>query len=240
MRFTLIVCLVFFLAACGSIADPRPTFAPTNTALPTPVVETDDEPEENEVAVEPTEEPTIEPTPEPTIEPTVEPTVEPTIEPTPEPAEDAVETGPNGIGTINSQGQLEVEVEGQLGNSFFGSLLFLNDADQGGAVVNYNNVEWQCKTCHNVEEPIPGSGPYLYGIANVAGERVEGEDAVTYLYNSIVNSNDHIAPPQLDPEGNEFAWEANVMPTNWTTTLDEIQIADLVAYLLTLDQPLDE
>lgn len=73
-------------------------------------------------------------------------------------------------------------------------------------------------TCHNVNEPLPGSDPYMYGIA--AGERVAGEDAATYLYNAIINPSAFIAPAQTATDGTILEWAEEVMPNTWTTALD--------------------
>lgn len=129
-----------------------------------------------------------------------------------------------------------IEVNGVAyeGDAFSGEIWFSQLAQ-----VTYQNVTWNCATCHNVEERLPGSGPYLYGLATVAGERVEGEDAITYLVHSILHPNDFISPAQTTPDGNLIEWLPNVMPNNWNSVLDDQTIADIVAYLLTLDQPLD-
>lgn len=102
---------------------------------------------------------------------------------------------------------------------------------------NWANQETSqfCVTCHNAEEPIPGTGPYLYGIANVATDRVPELSAEEYLRQSILNPNDFIAPSQGDSN-----WAAGVMPDNWNLYLTAEDIDDIVAYLLTLDQELPE
>ncbi len=220
------IILGLWLAACGTVAEPRPTFAPTNTALPRVANMDDDAPEpddmtEEAVAAQPSPTATPEPTDVPqatptnTPDPTPEPTAEPTTEPT-EPTEPAEEGG-------------AVTVNGLTGDPEIGEIWF-----NGAVTVNYNNVDWQCNTCHQVAEPLPGSGPYLYGIANEAGERTD-QTAVQYLYDSIMMPNAHIAPPQTNPDGDEITWEAGVMPDNWDTVMDEQAVVDIVAYLMTLD-----
>ncbi len=219
-RSIIILTLAVVLAACGTLAEPRPTFEPTHTALPR-VANVDDADATSPPEVAAQASPTLSPsplpptaTPEPTTPPTEEPTPEPTAEPTVAPTE----------------APAEVMHAGLTGDAEVGEIWF-----NGAVSVTYNNVEWQCSTCHNVAEPLPGSGPYLYGIANVAGERTD-PTAIAYLYESIMNPNEHIAPPQENAGGDTITWEAGVMPDNWNTVLDEQAVVDIVAYLMTLDQ----
>lgn len=83
-----------------------------------------------------------------------------------------------------------------------------------------------CVTCHYVNaEQGDFTGPNLAGIATEAGDRVEGQSAEEYLYNSIVNPNDHVV------EG----FTAGVMPQNYGDILTDEEIDSLVAYLMTLE-----
>jgi cytochrome c2 len=83
-----------------------------------------------------------------------------------------------------------------------------------------------CKTCHYVDASRGDfTGPNQANVANEAGTRVEGQSAVEYLRNSIVNPNDYVV------EG----YSAGVMPLNYGDLLSEEEVNDLVAYLLTLD-----
>jgi cytochrome c553 len=81
-----------------------------------------------------------------------------------------------------------------------------------------------CGTCHSLEPGVAGAGPSLAGIAAQAGSRVTGMSAEDYLRQAIIDPNADIA------EG--FA--ANVMTATYGSQLTEQQIADLVAYLMTL------
>ncbi len=139
---------------------------------------------------------------------TLEPTEVPTIAPTP------------------TQAPTEVAVE-LPGDPENGEWLFNNWINQ--------ETSQYCVTCHNAEEPVPGTGPYLYGIANVAADRIEAYSAEEYLRESILNPNVFIAPSQGDSN-----WAAGVMPQNWQLYLTATDVDDIVAYLLTLDQPLPE
>ena len=68
------------------------------------------------------------------------------------------------------------------------------------------------------------AGPTWYAMAATAAERVEGQDATTYLYNSIVHPNDYLVD----------GYAAGIMLQNYGDTLSDQDVADLVAYLLTL------
>lgn len=274
LRILLLMLIGLLLAACGTAAEPRPSFNPTSTALPRAANIDGEQPElvpltELEV-LEPLDiEPTVVPLTQPeAIEPEAEATeeaeaeavqieVEPTTIPeTSEPeaeAEASEDETAEPVAVAEAESEVEeetseeeateeaetpamIEVNGVAyeGDAFSGEIWFSQLAQ-----VTYQNVAWNCATCHNVEERLPGSGPYLYGIATVAGERVEGEDAIAYLVHSILHPNDFISPAQTNPDGDLIEWQPNVMPNNWNSVLDDQTIADLVAYLLTLDQPLD-
>ena len=81
-----------------------------------------------------------------------------------------------------------------------------------------------CSTCHSLEPDMILVGPSLAGIANRAGERVAELSAEDYLRQSIID------PDAYTVEG----FSASVMPLVWSSVLDEEQINDLVAFLLTL------
>lgn len=210
-----LILIGIFLVACGTIAEePRPTFEPTSTfARVERPYEDDDvvvvagEPTNTSVPPTPTLElPTATPTPEETELATEIPTEEATAE-----ATEAVEAGGEG------------EVSDLPGNPEYGAIYFESSRAP--------STEQRCSDCHKADEPIPGLGPYLYGIATVAGSRVEGLTAEEYLYQSIVEPGAHIAPPQTDQP-----WPEELMPRDWSSALTEQDIWDIVAYLLTLDQ----
>jgi len=226
----LMTILTTFLAACGTVAEVRPTFEPTNTGLPraanvsaTEVQTTEPSDEAGETAVQATAVPptatplppsaTATPLPATTVAPTAPP---PTEAPTEAPAETSTEVIYNGL----------------VGDAEFGETWF-----RGAAAVTFNNAEWQCITCHNPDEPVPGSGPYLFGIGNAAKDHAPaGVSVIDYLAESILNPGVVIAPAQVGEDGTEYVWADGVMPNNWNTVLDDQAIADLVAYLLTLTQ----
>lgn len=238
MRFRLLILGIaaLLLAACGTVAETNPTFEPTNTGQPRLVSADEDEEEVEAIAEESTAEATEEVAvvPTATLEPTVEPTIPPTEVPTLEPTEEAVATEEVVEDASDEGGAVTVVIDGAE---------YVGDATFGKDTFEFvPNIETQqtCRTCHNPDEPVHGVGPYLYGIATVAGERVEGMDAVEYLHESIVNPNAHMAPPQVGPEGQEVPWPEGLMPQSWGEQLEAQQIADLVAYLMSLNQELPE
>jgi cytochrome c2 len=81
-----------------------------------------------------------------------------------------------------------------------------------------------CNTCHSLEPGGAGVGPSLAGIGAEAGSRGAGMSAEGFLRQAITDPSADIA------EG--FA--ANVMPATYGSQLTEQQVADLVAYLMTL------
>ncbi len=81
-----------------------------------------------------------------------------------------------------------------------------------------------CVTCHSLEPNKTLVGPSLAGVAGRAGSRVSGKSAEEYLRESIVNPNAFVV------EG----FPSGVMYQNYGKELSEQEIADLVAFLLTL------
>ncbi|PJF44586.1 MAG: hypothetical protein CUN55_03205 [Phototrophicales bacterium] len=216
------------LVACGTTADAlRPTFEPTptfnfGTRVALEQTRTARQSSESSVEVaqaddnetiEPTLVPTATPLP-PTTTP-VPPT--PTSEPT-EVVEEATDENTQADDIYTLFPDLPRSADPTVGDLLFHNIV-APDTGQN------------CTTCHNVEEPIPGTGPYLYGIANHAAEHAEGLTAVEYLFTSIKYPNEHIAPPQGDK-----VWSAGVMPQTWSQVLSDEDIYHIVAYLLTLNQ----
>ena len=76
--------------------------------------------------------------------------------------------------------------------------------------------------------PIAGQhsaiGNSLAGLAAVAAERVAGQSAEAYLYWSILRPGRHLV-----------AGYSNIMYAGYEDSLEAADIADLIAYLLTLE-----
>lgn len=100
----------------------------------------------------------------------------------------------------------------------------LADAGSGEKLFNQSNDEAPaCATCHSVTGEASAVGNSLAGIAAVAGQRVSGESAAEYLYSSIVRPAVYLVPGY-----------ANLMYAGYEDRLETADIADLIAYMLTL------
>lgn len=200
--FTLVLVLSFFVAACGTIATPTPEVE----EIEAPEVDAENG---EEVAAVPTQTP-LPPTqtpPPPTATPTVIPPTATTV-PTEAPVADDQVAQLVGLFGVAERGQ-------QLFN------------EQYETEIGF----WSCAMCHNVDTPDASIGPSLYGIADRTGERVEGEVAERYIYNSILHPYDYFV------EGYEGE-DQQRMPPNYEELLvrdgNEQDVYDLIAYLLTL------
>jgi mono/diheme cytochrome c family protein len=98
----------------------------------------------------------------------------------------------------------------------------VGDAAAGEKV--YNEAAPACITCHSLEPGKSGVGPSLATIGADAGSRVSGQSAQDYVRESIVDPNAFVVD----------GWAANLMTGTYGSQLSEEQIADLVAYLLSL------
>lgn len=102
-------------------------------------------------------------------------------------------------------------------------------ADAGSGEKLYNqssNGAPTCASCHVVEDGSRGGGigPSLVGIANEADSRVSSQDATEYLYWSIIRPARHLV-----------VGYSNVMFTGYDKAYEAADIADLIAYMQTLD-----
>jgi mono/diheme cytochrome c family protein len=84
-----------------------------------------------------------------------------------------------------------------------------------------------CAGCHNLDLPQTADsrgpvGPNMANLHETAGTLVPGEDAETYVHNSIVAPNDYVH------EG----YMAGIMPQNFAERMSEEEINALVAWLL--------
>ena len=79
-----------------------------------------------------------------------------------------------------------------------------------------------CSGCHSTGENRV-VGPGLSGVGVRAETRVDGQSADEYLTTSIISPNDFLVP--------DFP---GIMPGNFGSSMSEAEIADLVAYLISL------
>ena len=92
-------------------------------------------------------------------------------------------------------------------------------------------VSMGCSGCHNLDLPQDADnrgpvGPNMGNLPELAGTHVPGEDAPTYVHNSIVNPNAYVA------EG----YMAGIMPQNFAERMSEEEINALVEWLLNPDR----
>lgn len=98
------------------------------------------------------------------------------------------------------------------------------DAERGEALFGRSiDGAAACSTCHALTDA-RGAGPGLEGYAGHAEDRVDDEDAEEYTYYAI-----------LRPSRYVVSGYSNVMPSNYEEKLSDQDLADLIAFLLTLE-----
>lgn len=96
------------------------------------------------------------------------------------------------------------------------------DVDNGAVLFNQQIAGNQsCVSCHALNAA-RGAGPGMEGYAERAATEVDGESAEVYSYWSILRPSRHLVRGY-----------SNVMPSNYEDTLDDQQVADLIAFMLT-------
>jgi mono/diheme cytochrome c family protein len=103
------------------------------------------------------------------------------------------------------------------------------DADNGPDLYQSNG----CAACHGDPSGDPALavvGPWLGNIGNEAADRVAGQSAEQYIFESILNPNAYVVPEC--PNGP--CSEPSVMRPDYGNVLSEQDMADLIAYYLTL------
>lgn len=101
----------------------------------------------------------------------------------------------------------------------------LADAGSGEKLFNQSNNEAPaCSTCHSVTGEESSIGNSLAGLAETAGSRVSGQSAEEYLFWSVLRPGRYLV-----------AGYSNIMFANYEDRLEAADLADLIAYLGTLD-----
>lgn len=85
-------------------------------------------------------------------------------------------------------------------------------------------ASFACSTCHRADSEDRLIGPGLLNIGLRAETRVEGQNAIEYIYTSIVEPGAYVV--DTFPDG--------LMPLNWAEIYSEREIYDIIAYLITL------
>ena len=97
------------------------------------------------------------------------------------------------------------------------------DAERGAVLFTQPvNGAPSCAACHSTDGS-PSSGPTLAGYSELAGSRVKGESAAAYSFNSILRPAKHIVRGY-----------SNVMYSQYADKLSQENVADLIAYMLSL------
>ncbi len=106
-------------------------------------------------------------------------------------------------------------------------LVAVRDAENGAALFAtfQDAANYSCSNCHLPDSEKTNLGPGLLNIKDRAATRVEGMSAAEYIYQSIVDSKAYTV------EG----FDPDLMPQNWAEIYSDLEIFDIVAYLMTLE-----
>ena len=88
------------------------------------------------------------------------------------------------------------------------------DPSKGAAIFE----KYACNACHRAED---GVGPALTGMGRRAALRRPNYSAAAYIYESIIEPNAFIVPDY-----------ANIMVSNYKAKIPEVELFDLIAWLL--------
>lgn len=229
ISFYLLLALALTIAGCGAggssveIATPIAVYTAAPTDQPTPTAEATATPLPTEA---PAATATSEPSPTPTTGPAAEPTVAAKATPISEATATPIPTATPTATATPVPPTATPEAETEIDPLYAGlpeeilALMPTADATQGEALTVSN----ACIACHSLQKDVRVVGPSWYNVGGTAGERVPGQSAGLYLYTSIVEPNAYI---------NE-GYVAGLMPQTYSAVLSSEQIADMIAYMLTL------
>ena len=230
------------LAATPALPPTVTPLPPTPTSLPVVELATA-EPEATEVltptveaeaTAEPTDTETLTPTveievtaePDETVTPAATEALTPTVEAgglLPSPTPSRVSSTPTPAATPTEPApEAAAEADPALAGLPDDVLAAMTDADPArGEQLTLTNG---CIGCHALNPNQVMAGPTWHNVGATAATRVEGESAALYLYNSIFHPNDYVV------EG----YMPNIMLQIYEQTLNDQDIADIIAYLLSL------
>ena len=144
------------------------------------------------------------------LPPTATPTPAPTNTPTPPPTATPEPTAAPQLSPIDRM----VAVR----NAERGQALFNTFQDAAG-------TGYSCANCHLADSEKANLGPGLLNIKDRALTRVADQSAAEYIYESIIDPMAYLVED----------FDAELMPQNWSELYTDLEIFDIVAYLLTLE-----
>ena len=212
-------------------ADETVTPAATEALTPTVEIEVTAEPDETVTpaateALTPTVEATATAEADETVTPVATEALTPTVEAgglLPSPTPSRVSSTPTPAATPTEPApEAAAEADPALAGLPDDVLAAMTDADPArGEQLTLTNG---CIGCHALNPNQVMAGPTWHNVGATAATRVEGESAALYLYNSIFHPNDYVV------EG----YMPNIMLQIYEQTLNDQDIADIIAYLLSL------
>jgi mono/diheme cytochrome c family protein len=203
-RFIILIAIVLFVVACGTVATPEWSAEAQGTRVAqaeTAVFETSAAPTATPIP------PTLTPVP-PTATP-IPPTAT-RIQPTATLMPPTATSIPPTVAAVVTSAQAALPGDPQNGQQLFNEL-----QPQAG---------FACATCHRVDSEERLIGPGLLNVSDRASLRVPGVDAETYIHTSIVEPGAFVVETFPDM----------LMPRMYSQIFSEQQINDLVSYLLSL------
>jgi hypothetical protein len=88
-------------------------------------------------------------------------------------------------------------------------------------------LQYGCSGCHSPTDPTGAglAGPTWVNVADTATNRVPGQSPALYIYTSIINPSAYLVADHPD-----------VMPKDFSTRIPPQDLANIIAYLMTLHQ----